>query len=158
MLEGVWQKGTILHCWGRDVNWYNHCGKQYGSSSENKIFYFSNLIFFLWPYPWHLEIPRAGIESKPQLWLNATATVDSLSTVPGWDQTCTSAATWAAAVGFLTCCTTVGTPVPLLDCTIISSSYCSFALVVEFLMCFIVDLLVSSYMPISLLPLVSLLI
>ena len=36
MLERVWKKGTLLHCWW-DVNWGSHHGKQYGGSWKTKI-------------------------------------------------------------------------------------------------------------------------
>ena len=35
VLERVWKKGTHYTV-GRNVNWCNHCGKQYGDASENK--------------------------------------------------------------------------------------------------------------------------
>ena len=36
---------------------------------SNRDFFF----FFFCLYPWHMEVPRPGVKSKPQLWLNATA-------------------------------------------------------------------------------------
>jgi len=35
MLEKMWRKGTLLHCWW-NVNWCSHCGKQYEGSLKNK--------------------------------------------------------------------------------------------------------------------------
>jgi hypothetical protein len=35
MLERMWGKGTLTHCW-KDVNLYNHYGRQYGGSSKTK--------------------------------------------------------------------------------------------------------------------------
>ena len=29
--------------------------------------HYSFLFLFLWPFPWHMEVPGSGIESKPQL-------------------------------------------------------------------------------------------
>ena len=30
-------------------------------------FIFYLLLFFLWPHPWHMEVPGPGIEPEPQL-------------------------------------------------------------------------------------------
>ena len=73
------------------------------------------LCFYLFkmPHPWHMEGPRPGTESEPELWpkpqLHQCWTFNPL-----WqagDGTCTSVVSTAAAVGFLTYCATVGTPV-----------------------------------------------
>ena len=67
------------------------------------MFCFAVLFFFLilWPYPWHMDVPRPGIESVSQL-LNLLQQAR--------DQTHTSAVTQAAAVGSLTHCAIAGTP------------------------------------------------
>ena len=53
-----------------------------------------------------MEVPVPGIEPEPQLW--QPQILNPLHRAG--DQTCTSAATWAAAVRFLTHCTMTGTP------------------------------------------------
>ena len=42
------------------------------------ILFFKINLFFLGPYPWHMEVPRVGVESEPQLqaYTSATATVN----------------------------------------------------------------------------------
>ena len=32
--RGCGEKGTLVHCWW-NADWYSHCEKQYGTSSEN---------------------------------------------------------------------------------------------------------------------------
>ena len=59
----------------------------------------------LWPHLGYVEVPGPGIESEPQMQLRQCRILH-------WarDPTLTSAATRAAAVGFLTHCATEGTP------------------------------------------------
>ena len=33
--RGCGEKGTLVHCWWTNADWWGHCGKQYGISSEN---------------------------------------------------------------------------------------------------------------------------
>ena len=38
------------------------------------LYFFLSFFFFFsffWPHPWHMKVPRAGIESEPQLWFNS---------------------------------------------------------------------------------------
>ena len=58
-----------------------------------------DLFFFSWLHPQHMEVPKPGTESEPQLQQHQAR-----------NQTCTSAVTHAAAVRFLTHCATAGTP------------------------------------------------
>ena len=59
-----------------------------------------------------MEVPRPETESKPQLWPMYLWQCQ-LTNPLQWarDRTLTSAATWTTAVGFLTHCTTAGTPI-----------------------------------------------
>ena len=65
------------------------------------------VIFFLYrPHLWHMEVPRPGIESEPQLWQRRI-----LDTLPqARDRTCAPTATPAPVVGSLPHCAIVGTP------------------------------------------------
>ena len=63
--------------------------------------------FFLCSSLWHVEIPRPGTESKPQLQLQQPLDPFTRCAPLGIEP---SAGTRAAAVRFLTHCTTVGTP------------------------------------------------
>ena len=38
------------------------------------LFFFNLFLFFLGPYPRHMEVRRLGVESEPQLWAYTTAT------------------------------------------------------------------------------------
>ena len=38
------------------------------------LFFFFNLKKFLWPHPWHMEVPMLGVEWELQLPAYATAT------------------------------------------------------------------------------------
>ena len=78
--------------------------------------YFLNylkIFLILWPHLWHMEVPVPGVESELylltmlQLWQ-----CHILFNPLRWakDQTHTSAATQAPAVGFLAHCATAGTP------------------------------------------------
>ena len=66
------------------------------------------LLIFLWPHPWHIEVPSPGIESKQQLWPMGRYSNTGSFNPPWWirDGTRTSELTGAAAVGFLTHYTT----------------------------------------------------
>ena len=69
-----------------------------------EVFFGFFLVFFL-AAPWHMEVPRPGIESTLQLQQHQILQ----STVPR-DWTCPSAVTWAAAIKSLTYLPTTGTP------------------------------------------------
>ena len=68
------------------------------------------LFFFKWLHPWHVEVPRPGIESKPQLQPTPQLRQSWILNPLCWpgDWTCTSAATVATAFGFLAHCATAG--------------------------------------------------
>ena len=58
-----------------------------------------------------MEVPRPGIDSEPQL-CHSCGNIGSFQPLHlAGDGTCTSAMTQAVALGFLTHCTTVGTPI-----------------------------------------------
>ena len=71
-------------------------------SSYHYIVYF--IFTFLIASPWHMDIPRPGIESKLQLQpRRSCGNAGSFNPLcPAGDQTCTSAATWTVRVRFLT--------------------------------------------------------
>ena len=78
-------------------------------SLANWVFF---LFLILWLHPQHMEVPRPGIESELPLQTNCSwGNVRSFNPL-GHDRywPWTSSLTSAAAVGFLTHCTTVGTP------------------------------------------------
>ena len=89
------------------------------SQSLFQIFFFP----LQWPHPQHMEIPRSEIASKRQLQTMLVAAAMGRSFNPlhsimpplCWarDQTGTSAGTQASAVGFLTLCSIVETPLDL---------------------------------------------
>ena len=71
-----------------------------------------DFILLLWLHLWHMEVSGPGIESEPQLWQYQTLQ----RTVLGQGWACTSAATQAATVRFLTHWATAATPtVPFLQ-------------------------------------------
>ena len=74
--------------------------------------YLSTYLSIFGPYPWHMEIPGPGIESKLQLWLRCCCHHAGSFNPLHWAglQAWASTTTWAAAVRFLTLYATVGTP------------------------------------------------
>ena len=76
----------------------------------NKFNYIKTILFyFLWLYPQHMAVPRLRSNWDPS---QSCATLDTL-THCAWarNETCTSAATQAAAVEFLTHCAMAGTAI-----------------------------------------------
>ena len=69
-------------------------------------------LVFLWLYPGHMQVPRPGTESQPQLQptpqLWQCRTFNPLCQAE--DPNCTSAVTHASAAGFLAHCARAGTP------------------------------------------------
>ena len=66
------------------------------------------LHFFKWPCPWHMEVLDPVLNLSPSC--GNAGPFSPLCHAGDW--TCTSVATPATAIGFLTHCTTVGIPVP----------------------------------------------
>ena len=70
--------------------------------------------YYLWMYLWHMEVPRPGIESKPQLQPTAEQQqgqiLNPLHQGRARDRTHASTVIWATAVRVLTHCIIVGTP------------------------------------------------
>ena len=93
-----------------------------GWQSDNMVLNFSHeemwdfiylFIYLLWIYPWHMEVQGQGLNPSHSSDLyHGCGNGKSLNPLhhQGGEQTLTSAVTQAAAVGFLTHCTTVGTP------------------------------------------------
>ena len=63
-------------------------------------------IFFLWLHPWRTEVSRPGVESDCSC--SSARSFKPLCWAKDWTQA--SAVTQATAIGFLTYCTTAGTP------------------------------------------------
>ena len=80
------------------------------------LLWFFFKFFILWPLSWHVEVPRPGIESKPQLQFTLQLQQHHVLYPLHWagDQTLSSAVTWGSEVGFLTHCAMTGTPIAIL--------------------------------------------
>ena len=77
------------------------------------LYTWNTFYLFIWSHPQHMDSPRPGIVSEPQLWptqqLQQHQSFKPMCRAR--DQTHTPAVTWAAAVGFLTQSAMAGTAV-----------------------------------------------
>ena len=105
-------RGHKIWLWSRLASWTCHHGPPAPPRCIFFYFFFILTNFFWW-HSRHIEVPRLGIESEPQLrtvpQLRQCQILNPLPWTRDWTQT--SAVTWVAAVGSLTHCTAVGTPI-----------------------------------------------
>ena len=78
-LRQHWIPNQLLRTgnWTRNVtetSWIINPPSHRGNSSPSIIIVFCFVLFFLGLYPWHMEVPRLGVESELELLAYATAT------------------------------------------------------------------------------------